>query len=104
LLGRGWSQAATVVELADAVSPAGARALRGVRDPQDLWRAEVRWWGRLHADGVRLLASATFGPDPAIGAAALHAVDAWQVRAALEVAARGGGVPTDALGVFDAVA
>jgi hypothetical protein len=35
-----------------------------------------------------------------VGAVALLAVDAWRVRAALEVAARGGG-PTEAL---DAVA
>lgn len=68
-------------------------ALAGVRLPTDLWRAETNWWSRLHRDGLALLAGSRFGPEPVIGACALLAADAWQINAALELAARGGGSP-----------
>ncbi|HEV7899594.1 MAG TPA: hypothetical protein VGP31_17310 [Planosporangium sp.] len=87
LLGRFWFRTASVTELAEAV-PAAAWVLGGVRDPADLRRAEARWWARLRTDGAELLAVPGFGPRPAIGAAALLAVDAWLVRAALDEAAR----------------
>ena len=41
---------------------------------------------------------------PVIGMAAVLAVDAWRVRAALAVAARGGALAAGALEAFDAVA
>jgi hypothetical protein len=76
-----------------------------VRDPADLWTAEARWWARLRADGARLLAEPGFGPHAAIGAVALLAVDAWQVRAALEAVARAGGPASATVAeVFDALA
>ncbi|MEU8617816.1 hypothetical protein [Streptomyces sp. NPDC048623] len=74
--------------------PAGARwAMEGVDDPADLWRAEARWWtvlGRdaedmLHGDGP------AYGPVTVVGAVGALSVDAWRVRAALELAAHGGG-------------
>lgn len=81
--------------------PAHARwALAGVRDASDLWQAEGRWWTRVERDGFALARSAAMGSDVLVGAVALMAVDAWRVRAALELAARGGG-PLEA---FDAVA
>jgi len=64
------------------------------------WAAESTWWRRVESDGLALLHRSGFGPDAPVGATAVLAVDAWRVRAALEVAARGGG-PLEA---FDAVA
>jgi hypothetical protein len=88
LLGPHWSGAANLPDLRDRL-PARARwALDGVERPDQLWLAEAAWWRRLRADGWRLL-SGGFGPDRPVGAAALLAVDAWQVRAALGLAARG---------------
>jgi hypothetical protein len=51
-------------------------------------------------DGVALLHQSGFGPDVPLGAAAVLAADAWRLRAALELAARGGAGSE----VFDAVA
>ena len=76
--------------------------LAGVRDPVDLWRAEAGWWRRVEDDAFGLRRRAAFGRATVVGAAALLAVDAWRVRAALEVAARGGYGP--AMEAFDAVA
>jgi hypothetical protein len=42
--------------------------------------------------------------DPVIGAVAVLAADAWLVRGALEVAARGGASTAHAMEAFDAVA
>ena len=69
-------------------------------DPTGLWRAEAGWWRRVEQDGFALLHRGRFDAAPLIGAAAVLAADAWRVRAALEIAARGG-MPLE---VFDAVA
>jgi hypothetical protein len=63
------------------------------------WEAEADWWRRVEADGLVLLRSA--GPDsgPVLGAVVVLAADARRVRAALELAARGG-TPVEA---YDAV-
>jgi len=63
------------------------------------WQAEADWWRRVEADGLALLRSA--GPDsgPVLGAVAVMAADARRIRAALELAARGG-APVEA---YDAV-
>ena len=100
LLGSGWRTASSLEELARQVPPTARWALAGVATSTDLWRAEAGWWSHVQADGRRLLASSRFGPGPTLGAVVLLAVDAWQVQAALELAARGGGP----LEVFDAVA
>lgn len=106
LIGRPALEARSLADLADRLP----RRLRWVLadvpvahgDAEDeLWRAESTWWRRVEADGFTLLRSSGFGSDVALGAAAVLAVDAWRVRAALEVANRGGGA---ALGAFDAVA
>ncbi|MEU4421537.1 hypothetical protein AB0F81_12995 [Actinoplanes sp. NPDC024001] len=55
----------------------------------DPWQAQISWWRRVRSDGDRLLAATTFDEQRPIGAASLLAVDAWQLRAALETAARG---------------
>lgn len=90
VLGRRSVAAASLAQLA-AVLPADASwVLTETTAATGLWRAEVRWWSRLAADGLRLLTRPGFGPDTAVGAAALLAVDAWRTRAALEVVARQG--------------
>ena len=92
--------ATSLPELAELL-PAGTRwALDGVYDADDLWQAEGRWWARVERDGFTLVRRPTSGREVVVGALALQAVDAWRVRAALELAARGGG-PME---VFDAVA
>jgi hypothetical protein len=100
LLGPDWAGATSIDELAARLAPPSRWALRGVDSPADLWRAEAQWWARLARDGRALLAGSGFGLERAIGAVALLAADAWQVRAALAAAARGG----RAREVFDAVA
>jgi hypothetical protein len=102
LLGPGALAAASLAELARRL-PARARwALEGVTDSDELWRAEARWWSRVERDGFALLgegSGAGLGPAPVLGAVAVLAADAWRVRAALELAARGG----QPLEVFDAL-
>jgi hypothetical protein len=74
--------------------PAAARwAVDGIGDPADLWRAETAWWTRLGQDGQELLRGSGLGASPVVGAVAVLSADAWRVRGALELAARGGGSP-----------
>lgn len=94
LLGPGWAYADSLTALRDRLPGRARWALDGVDRPEQLWRAEAAWWQRLRADGWRLLGGG-FGADRPIGAAALLAVDAWEVRAALELAARGSGPEVD---------
>jgi hypothetical protein len=83
-----------------AALPRPARwALAVVSDIGELWRGEAAWWSRLEADGMQMLGGIGFSRTPVIGAAAALAADAWRCRAALRLAARGGG-PID---VFDAI-
>ncbi len=106
LLGRDAMAARTLDELAGSLP----RSLRWVLadqavggaggDPDELWRAEGHWWRRVEADGFALVRSAGLGPDVQVGVAAVLAADAWRVRAALELAVRGG----TSVAVFDAVA
>ena len=86
-------------------APHGSRrrarwVLAGISSPGDLWRAEAAWWARVERDGFRLLRTSGLDSGPVLGAVAVLAADAWRVRAALEIAARGGG-PLEA---YDAVA
>ncbi len=104
LLGNRWTGAGGLVAFADALVPEARWALAGTEDPADLWRAEARWWRRVGADAVTLLRRPLTTPAPVVGSVALLGVDAWRVRAALEVAARGGSRAPAALEVFDAVA
>ncbi|MFG2302561.1 hypothetical protein [Actinacidiphila glaucinigra] len=81
--------------------PVDARwAVSGIEEPGELWRAELRWWDRVERDGRGLLRRAALGFAPVLGAVALLSVNAWRVRAALELAARGGGDP-EALDAVD---
>jgi hypothetical protein len=59
--------------------------------PERLWRAEARWWQRLHHDGERLLRGTQPGLAVIAGAAGMLLADAWRTSAALDIASRGGG-------------
>lgn len=97
----GTAVEAGTLEALTASLPARARwAMAGVTSPADLWRAEAAWWARVERDAFAQLRTSAPGTAPVVGAAAVLAADAWRTRAALEIAARGGGE----LGVYDAVA
>ncbi len=101
VLGPRWQQAASIGDLARYLPRPAAQALRGVDGAEDLWRAEVRWWATVESAGAALAARPHRGPSPCIGVAGLLAADAWRTRAALVMAARGGGELAE---VLDAVA
>jgi len=100
VLGPKAASARTLPELLDALPASAHWALDDVAQPDELWRAEARWWLRVERDGFALARRAVPGPEVLVGAVALLAADAWRVRGALELAARGGAP----LEVFDAVA
>lgn len=100
LLGGPAIEATSLAELAGLLPREAAWPLEGVHESNDLWQAESAWWRRVEHDGFRLLRSGTFGSERLVGAAAVLSVDAWRVRAALEVASRGGA----GLEVFHAMA
>ncbi|MCC3279545.1 V-type ATPase subunit [Arthrobacter sp. zg-Y40] len=100
LLGTGWTDAASLPELAVSLSPAAGRALSATQDPQGLWRAEAQLAAQVETDGFGLLRAGLPGPDVVLGAMAVLAADAWRVRAALAAAAAG----TGGSEVLDAVA
>jgi len=105
LLGRPAMTARTLPELAERLPRNLGWVLTAVPTTRaaaadELWRAESTWWRRVESDGCILLHRSGPGPEVPLGAAAVLATDGWRVRAALEVAARGGG-PLEA---FDAVA
>ncbi|GLY75565.1 hypothetical protein [Actinoallomurus iriomotensis] len=99
LVGRRTVRAGDLAEFGRRLPDHAAWALQGVRHPADLWAAEARWWSRLERDGLALLSGARLDQGPVLGAVAVLAADARRVRAALELASRGGH-PREA---FDAV-
>jgi hypothetical protein len=100
LLGREALAATSLAELRRRLPDTAGWPLAGVEDPVDLWRAEAGWWSGVERDGLELLHATGFGPAPVLGAVAVLGSDAQWVRAALELAARGG----RPLEVFDALA
>ncbi|MFC8503428.1 hypothetical protein ACFUC1_13785 [Pedococcus sp. NPDC057267] len=100
VLGRAATAAGDLPSLRRSLPRTAAWALAGVDGPAGLWRAEAAWWQRVERDARALVARPTPGAEPVVGTVALLAVDAWRVRAALELASRGG-VPVEG---FDAVA
>ena len=100
-LGSGWQDATTITDLAKRVPQAARWALAGVTEPSELWRAEAHWWRRVEADALAALARFQPGRREAfVASVALLLADAWRVRAALEIADRGG----RGLEVFDELA
>jgi hypothetical protein len=74
----------------DGLRPDARWPLADATGPDDLWRAELDWWARVERDAGVLLAAPRAGRGPVVGIVAFLAVDAWRVRAALQLAARGG--------------
>lgn len=90
LLGRDWREAGDPSELMERLPREAAWVLEDVSDPEDLWRAEVRWWRSLHDDGRKLLGGTGSGRERILGAFNLLLADAHRVQGALEFGARGG--------------
>ncbi len=102
-LGSRWQAAGTFEELAGALLPDAAWALAGVAAPDELWRAEARWWDEVARDADALLHSGVAGQAVVTGAVALLAVDAHRTVTALERAARNALRPREE-GTLDAAA
>jgi hypothetical protein len=81
--------AGSLADLAALLRPSAAWVLREVHSAEDLWLAELGWWARVRADGMRLLAGSGFGLQKATGAVAVLGADAAAAIGALEIAARG---------------
>jgi hypothetical protein len=90
ILGPDALAAATVPDFVAALPEDAGWVLEGVTDHSGLWLAEAAWWKQVERDGFRDLRASRLDPSTLVGAAAVLGVDAWRVRAALEVAARGG--------------
>jgi hypothetical protein len=99
LLGGAALQAATFDDLTRALPGQAGWVLPPGTTAGGLWQAEAQWWARLESDGFTLLTTSGFGVEPVLGAAAVLAADVWRLRAALEMAARGGSLDT-----YDAIA
>jgi len=94
-LGPAADHAATLDELADGLPTRARWVLAGITGPGELWRAEETWLARVEQDGLRLLRTSSLDSGVVLGAVAVMGCDARRIRAALEVAARGG-VPLEA--------
>jgi hypothetical protein len=88
----GWraARAVTFGELVGSLPPQARWALTGISSPDGLWRAEATVISRVDQDGQRLLRASGLGQAAVLGAVAVMACDAWRIRAALGLAARGG--------------
>jgi hypothetical protein len=93
LLGPAAVHAGTLAELASVLPPQARWVIAGITSPADLWRAEEAWLARVEQDGLRLLRTSSLDQAVVLGAVAVMACDARRVRAALEIAARGGEPP-----------
>jgi hypothetical protein len=100
LLGVPALSAGTLTDFVAALPRDAGWALDGTDEASGLWLAEAGWWKQVEREAFHLLRTSQLDPDTLLGAAVVLGVDAWRVRAALEVAARGG----EGREVFDAVA
>jgi hypothetical protein len=99
VIGGRWTEATKLADLPSLLAKSAGRALDAADTAETLWRAEARAWKLLEADALRLQRGWNPGPKAVVAAAALLAVDAWRVRAALELAARGGQATDEVLDV-----
>jgi hypothetical protein len=88
LLGATWPAAGTFARFVEALPPDAAWALDGTETPEQLWRAEARWWTRVEEQAATLLRGSRPGPEIVVAAAALLAADAHRAATALATAAR----------------
>jgi hypothetical protein len=100
LLGPAAAGAATLEEMAGSLPARAGWVLTGITVPADLWRGEHAWLARVERDGLRLLQTSGLDSGAVLGAVAIMACDAWRIRAALEIAARGG----EPMGAYDELA
>jgi len=91
--------ASDLASFTDSLATRFGWLLDGITEADGLWTAEARWWARVEADGLTMMGRSQFTRARTIGAVAVLAVDAWRCRAALALAARGGG-PMDVYDVL----
>jgi len=91
LLGPNWQRANSLQDVGRHLPRVAARALEGVDNPEQLWRAEARWWATVEAAATPLAVRPRPDATAGVGVAALLAADAWRIRAALALAGHGGG-------------
>ena len=89
-LGDRWQQAGSVAALRESLPAHAAWVLDGLREPSELWRAEIAWRRRADELAEELAHAPLMGEPMVVGSAIALGVDAWRLSAALEVAARGG--------------
>lgn len=87
-LGPRAAAADTLDQLRAALDSRSRWALDDAHELEDLWECEIRWWRRVRRDAAQLTTTSQFDLEPVVGVVASLAVDAWQTRAALAVAAR----------------
>ena len=91
---RTWAAGAAALlvpgELAGSVPARDRWVLAGITSPAGLWRAETTLMARVEQDGLRLLRASGLDRGVVLGAVAVMACHARRIRAALELAARGG--------------
>lgn len=87
-LGTRWRSAPDLPTLAARVPPSARWVLAEVKQPDDLWTAERRWWLQLDREAADLLRRPGVGRPAVIGAAMLLITDCWRTQAALTEAAR----------------
>lgn len=90
LLGAGWRGAGTFARFLEELTPEASWALDGIAGPEELWRAEARWWARCEQEAHALMQGAVASRRVVIGAVALLACDARRVATALEAVVRRG--------------
>lgn len=76
----------------------GRRQTEPKASGQDGWQREVAWWQGIEQDSARMVAGRVGGPTTVTGAVGSLAADRWRLRAALAVAAGGGGNLEEVLG------
>ena len=54
LVGSRWEESASPGELSGRLPRAAAKALEGVAQAGELWRAEARWWSNLETSGATM--------------------------------------------------
>jgi hypothetical protein len=88
----GWPAlgARDLTELTQSLPRTAQWALAEVATADDLWLAEAHWWRRVDRDSHGMSRRSTPGRAALVGAVGMLAADAWRVRAALGLAARGG--------------
>ncbi|MGZ4334324.1 MAG: hypothetical protein ACXVZL_05995 [Gaiellaceae bacterium] len=90
VLGSRWPSAGTYADLVGALPAVASWVLAGSKSPDDLWRAEGRWWQAVALGGRALLSGSTAGRRKVVGAAAVLGADAHRLTAAIGATARRG--------------